>query len=229
MSPVKAKILVIDDEVPIRKFLRISLTAAGYGISEASKGSEALLMLEDAKPDLIILDLGLPDVDGQELITAIRSRCQAPVIVLSVRGEEHEKVAALDAGANDYVTKPFAVGELLARVRASLRSAMEPGGLESRMEINSLSLDSEGHQVRLDDQIIKLTPREFALLEFLMRHAGKVLTHRHLLREIWGDTHEDDKHYLRIYIRQLRMKLGDDPVKPKFIANEPGIGYRFIR
>lgn len=228
MSSLKAEILIIDDEVPIRKFLSISLTAAGYAISEAINGADALSMLKDSGPDLIILDLGLPDVDGQALIPAMRSRTQAPIIVLSVRGEEYEKVAALDSGANDYVTKPFAVGELLARVRAALRSTLEPSVGESRIEVNGLSLDSEAHQIRLDGKPVKLTPREFALLEFMMRHVGKVLTHRILLREVWGETHEKDTHYLRIYIRQLRIKFGDDPLNPRFIANEPGIGYRFI-
>lgn len=228
MSPEKYRILVVDDEVPIRKFLSISLNAAGYAVSEASNGAAALSMIEGALPDLIILDLGLPDVDGQALISAIRSRAQAPIIVLSVRGEEQEKVVALDSGANDYVTKPFAVGELLARVRASLRSTIEPITAESTIEVNGLVLDTEAHQTRLDGKHVKLTPREFTLLAFLMRHSGKVLTHRLLLREVWGETHEQDTHYLRIYIRQLRLKLGDDPMNPRFIANEPGVGYRFI-
>lgn len=218
--------LVVDDEAPIRKFLRISLTAAGYEICEAADAAGALQMLDSAMPELVILDLGLPDADGQDVISAIRARSQIPIIVLSVRGSERDKVAALDAGANDFVTKPFAVGELLARIRAARRAAGEVAPVSGPLEIDGLVLDREAHHVTIDGNPVKLTPREFSLLELLMRHPGKVLTHTSLLREVWGPAHVEDAHYLRIYVGQLRKKLGDDPASPRFIVNEPGVGYR---
>lgn len=226
MSATGPRVLVVDDEAPIRKFLRISLTAAGYRIAEAGSAAEALRSIEDSDADLIVLDLGLPDADGKDLIAAMRARSQVPILVLSVRGDEQEKVAALDAGANDFVTKPFGVGELLARIRAALRSVGEPPPLPGPLEIDGLSLDPDSHRVAVDGQPVRLTPREFALLEQLMRHPGKVMTHTALLREVWGPAHQEDTHYLRIYIGQLRKKLGDDPAAPRFIANEPGVGYR---
>lgn len=226
MSATGPSVLVVDDEAPIRKFLRISLTAAGYRIEEASSAAEALHSMEQSDPDLIVLDLGLPDADGKELIAAMRARSQVPILVLSVRGDEQEKVAALDAGANDFVTKPFGVGELLARIRAALRSAGEALVAPGPLKVGGLSLDPDSHRVSVDGRPVRLTPREFALLELLMRHPGKVLTHAALLREVWGPEHQEDTHYLRIYIGQLRKKLGDDPAAPRFIANEPGIGYR---
>lgn len=226
MSTARPKILVVDDEAPIRKFLHISLEAAGYQIIETENGAGALRLLEAETPDLLILDLGLPDEDGQEIIVAIRARSMVPIIVLSVRNAETEKIRALDAGANDFVSKPFATGELLARVRAILRFVSDAPGTTGMLECGPLRVDLEGHRVSLNDETVKLTPREYDLLVLLMRHPGKVLTHATLLREIWGDTHEADTHYLRIYVRQLRKKLGDDPLSPRFIVNEPGVGYR---
>lgn len=226
MSAGGTTVLVVDDEAPIRKFLRISLTAAGYAIREAGNAAEALRSLEEVPLDLVILDLGLPDEDGQDVIAAIRARSQTPIIVLSVRGSERDKVAALDAGANDFVTKPFAVGELLARIRAALRSAGEVATPAGRLEVDGLVLDPAAHRVTVDGKAVRLTPREFALLELLMRHPGKVLTHATLMREVWGPAHLEDTHYLRIYVGQLRRKLGDDPASPRFIVNEPGVGYR---
>lgn len=228
MTGAGAKILVVDDEAPIRKFLRISLAAAGYQVAEAASAAAALEALERSAPDLVVLDLGLSDADGQEAIPAIRAGSQAPIIVLSVRGSEAEKVRALDSGANDFVTKPFAVGELLARIRAALRSAGDQAQHTGVLAVGGLVMDSERHRVSVDGKPVKLTPREFELLELLMRHAGKVLTHKSLLREVWGPLHEEDTHYLRIYVRQLRQKLGDDPVNPRFIANEAGVGYRLL-
>jgi two-component system, OmpR family, KDP operon response regulator KdpE len=226
MTGETAKILVVDDEAPIRKFLRITLTAAGYEVVETASASACLAAIERDVPDLAILDLGLPDADGQELIQAIRARSAVPIIVLSVRRGETDKVVALDAGANDFVTKPFAVGELLARIRAALRTTGEAATREGPLEVGALRLDPERHSVTVGGRAVKLTPREFAFLELLMRHAGKVLTHKTILEQVWGPAHREDTQYLRVYVRQLRRKLGDDPVNPRFITNEPGVGYR---
>lgn len=226
MSTARPRILVVDDEAPIRKFLHISLEAAGYQVLEGGSAADALRLLEAETPDLLILDLGLPDDDGQEVIGAIRARSTVPIIVLSVRSEEREKIRALDSGANDFVTKPFATGELLARVRAILRFVSDAPGNTGVLECGALCMDLDAHRVMLNGEAVKLTPREFDLLALLMRHPGRVHTHASLLREIWGGTHEADTHYLRIYVRQLRKKLGDDPLSPRFIVNEPGIGYR---
>lgn len=228
MTDVRKKVLVVDDEAPIRKFLRISLTTAGYDVIEAANAAAALEAIERDRPSLALLDLGLPDEDGQDLIPAIRARSALPIIVLSVRGGENEKIRALDAGANDFVGKPFAVGELLARFRAALRSASEPAAGRGPLQVGDLRIDPERHSVTVEGRAVKLTPREFALLELLMRHPGKVLTHKQLLEEVWGPAHREDTHYLRIYVRQLRQKLGDDLVRPRFIVNEPGVGYRLL-
>jgi two-component system, OmpR family, KDP operon response regulator KdpE len=222
------RVLVVDDEAPIRKFLRISLTAEHFDVIEAADGTEALRAIGRKEPDIVILDLGLPDVEGEDLILAIRAVSQAPIIVLSIRAAEQQKIAAFHAGASDYVTKPFSLGELTARIRALLRDRRAGDRIASVLEGGGIRIDTARHQVLLNGAEIKLTRREFDLLALLISHSGRIVTHRQLLRELWGKGHEDDTQYLRVYVGQLRQKLGDDPAEPRFIANEPGIGYRFI-
>jgi two-component system, OmpR family, KDP operon response regulator KdpE len=224
-----ACILVIDDEPQIRKFLRISLNAYGYKVIEAAHGQDGIRKSATESPDLVILDLGLPDLDGQEVIARIREWSKVPIVILSVRAAEGEKVAALDQGADDYVTKPFGIHELLARVRAVLRARRQDGkSPPAVMTIGDLSIDIPRRRVRVAGVEIKLSRKEFALLRLLARHAGRIVTHQHLLREVWGPAHEHETHYLRIYIGHLRQKLGDDPADPRYISNEPGVGYRLL-
>ncbi len=222
------RILVVDDEAQIRKFLRIALEAHDLAVSEAATAAEGIAHCATDAPDLVILDLGLPDSDGKAVVGRIREWSQVPILVLSVRQAESEKVAALDAGANDYVVKPFGMPELLARVRALLRTGS--GGEEAAAEVavGELTVDFARHEVRLSGEPVKLTRREFDLLGVLARHAGRIVTHGQLLREIWGKAHENDTQYLRVFVSQLRHKLGDDPADPRFILNEPGVGYRMI-
>jgi len=227
MSATGRRILVVDDEPQIRKFLRISLGAHGFEVIEAVGAAEGLARCARESPDLMVLDLGLPDYDGLKLVGEIRQLSEAPIIVLSVRAGERDKVQALDAGANDYVTKPFNINELVARVRAALR-VKSSGTAQSVYKQGPLTLDLARRRVTLDGAPLSLSKREYELLALLVRHAGMVLTHRQLLREIWGAEHETDVQYLRVYVGQLRQKLGDDPSAPKFIANEQGVGYRFI-
>jgi two-component system, OmpR family, KDP operon response regulator KdpE len=224
-----ARILVVDDEPQIRKFLRISLTAHGYEVIEAARGEEGVARCATEQPDLVILDLGLPDLDGQQAITRIREWSRVPIIVLSVRTAEREKVAALDRGADDYVTKPFGIHELLARVRAVLRNRAQDGA-EPRpvLTVGELTIDVPRRRVQVGADEVKLSRKEFALLRMLAQHAGRILTHQQLLREVWGPAHEKETHYLRIYIGHLRQKLGDDPTRPRYISNEPGVGYRLL-
>jgi len=226
MSAVGRRILIVDDEIHIRRFLRISLQSHGYEVIEAVTGREALDAIVRSRPDLVILDLGLPDFDGREVIAGVRALSQVPVIVLSVRAGEDEKVAALDLGANDYVVKPFGIEELLARVRAGLRAPAGYAGGDDTIAVGALSLDLARHQVTVEGVPVRLTRKEFEILALLARHAGRIVTHAHILREVWGKAHEQDTHYLRVYIGQLRQKLGDDPQAPCFIENEPGVGYR---
>jgi two-component system KDP operon response regulator KdpE len=224
-----ARILVVDDEPQIRKFLRISLGAYGYEVIEAARGEEGIGKCATESPDLVILDLGLPDLDGQQVIARIREWSKMPIIVLSVRAAEAEKVAALDAGAEDYVTKPFGIHELLARVRAVLRSRRHEGGpAPAAVTIGELAIDLARHRVRLAGAEVRLSRKEFALLRLLALNAGRIVTHQQLLREVWGPAHEHETHYLRIYIGHLRQKLGDDPADPRYISNEPGVGYRLL-
>jgi two-component system, OmpR family, KDP operon response regulator KdpE len=227
-GPGIARVLVIDDEPQIRRFLRISLQAHGYEVLEAVRGEDGIQQCALTRPDLVILDLGLPDGDGQQVIARLREWSKVPIIVLSVRAGEAEKVAALDRGADDYVTKPFGVAELLARVRAALRSRRPEGEQPAVIRSGDLSIDIARRRVRLTDQEIKLSRKEFALLRLLAQHAGRIVTHQHLLREIWGPAHEHETHYLRIYVGHLRQKLGDDPADPRYISNEPGVGYRLL-
>ena len=224
MSAAPPRVLVVDDEPPIRKLLRMGLSAHGYQVTEATNGKNALELLGKS-PDIIILDLGLPDIQGHDLLRMIRGRDEAvPVIVLSSRGDEAGKVQALDLGADDYVTKPFGMDELLARMRAALRHQLQTHGERPIFRVGDLSVDLVRRIVKVRDTMVKLSPKEYDLLRVLVQHAGKVLTHKFLLTELWDDL--SDAQYLRVYVRQLRQKLEDDPEKPKYIHTETGIGYR---
>jgi two-component system, OmpR family, KDP operon response regulator KdpE len=222
-------VLVIEDEPPIRRFLRPSLASQGYRVVEAETGEDGLLQAATRQPDLVVLDLGLPDLDGLEVIRRLREWATVPIIVLSARGGETDKVAALDAGADDYVAKPFAVGELLARARVALRHSVqgrEPG--ESTFTLRHLRVDLGRRRVWLGDVEVRLTPIEYRLLAVLVRHAGKVLTHRQLLQEVWGPGQVEQTHYLRVYMANLRRKLEADPARPQLLRTEPGVGYRLL-
>ncbi|AYN93333.1 response regulator [Pseudomonas sp. LTJR-52] len=219
-------ILIVDDEPQIRKFLRISLTAQTYRVIEAATGAEGLAKTALERPDLVVLDLGLPDEDGQTVLKEIREWSSVPVLILSVRADEQEKVRALDAGANDYVTKPFGIQEFLARVRALLRQGSMQPQTESALTLGALKVDFAFRRVTVQDDDIALTRKEYAVLEHLARHLGRVVTQQHLLREIWGPSHVEDTHYLRVVVGHLRQKLGDDPAAPQYIITEPGVGYR---
>lgn len=223
----KARILVVDDEAQIRKFLRISLLANGYGVVEASRGEDALQKLADDAIDLVILDLGLPTIDGQTVIRRIREWSNVPILVLSVRSDEVDKVEALDHGANDYVTKPFGIAELIARLRVLLRNR-NTGPDPATYDAGGLQVDFALRRVTVDGEEVHLTRKEYDLLRMLCRETGKVLTHETLLRATWGDAHAAETHYLRVHIGRLRQKLGDDPASPRFITTEPGVGYRLI-
>lgn len=220
-------ILVIEDEPPIRKFLRATLIAHGYRVDEASTGKEGLIHAGMQPPQAVILDLGLPDTDGLDVLRQLRTWTSIPVIVLSARGGESDKVAALDAGADDYLTKPFGVGELTARIRVALRHASSTAStLEHVFEIGDVSVDLARRVVTKAGVEVKLTPTEYNLLAMLVKHAGKVLTHKQLLVEVWGPPHANDVQYLRVYMQQLRHKLEDDPTQPRWLLTESGVGYR---
>jgi two-component system KDP operon response regulator KdpE len=226
VSDLPIRVRVVDDEPQIRRFLRASLVARGYTLIEAGNGQEALLRAASDRPDIIILDLGLPDLDGMEVIRRVREWSDVPIIVLSVRGGEPDKIGALDAGADDYVTKPFGMGELMARIRASLRNRLRKETDEPIFRSGGLVVDLAKRVVSLDGREIRLTPTEYELLRVLVIHAGKVVTHQHLLREVWGPADVDQTHYLRVYIGQLRQKIETDPAQPQHILTEPGVGYR---
>ncbi len=219
-------VLVVDDEPPIRRFLRTSLTAVGHRVVTAENGAEALAALGSEKPDLIILDLGLPDRSGFEVITEIRKHSPVPIIVLSARNDERSKVEALDLEADDYIGKPFGMAELTARLRAALRHAFQAQGELPMFVSGDLSVDLVRRHVTRGGREVKLSPKEFELLRHLVTHAGKVMTHRHLLREVWGPAHGEDVQYLRVFIRGLRQKLEPDPTRPTHILTELGVGYR---
>ena len=221
-------ILVIDDEAQIRKFLRISLIAQGYKVLEAGNGREGLAQAALNKPDLLVLDLGLPDMDGQAVLRELREWSQVPVLVLSVRAGESEKVLALDGGANDYVTKPFGIQEFLARIRALLRQAPAGVAQESALELGPLTIDLGFRRVLLEGVEVALTRKEYAVLALLARHPGRVITQQQLLKDIWGPSHVENSHYLRIVVGHLRQKLSDDPTRPRFIVTEAGVGYRLL-
>src|SRR6201997_796505 len=219
-------VLVVDDEPPIRRFLRTSLGASGYSVIEAEDAAGGLRSLAVEKPDLVVLDLGLPDKSGLELIAEIRKTSTVPILVLSARHDERSKVEALDLGADDYISKPFGMAELTARLRASLRHAFQAQGELPVFASGDLAVDLVRRQVTRAGREVKLSPKEFDLLTHLVTHAGKVLTHRHLLREVWGPAHSDDVQYLRVFIRGLRHKLEPDPTRPTHILTELGVGYR---
>ena len=219
-------VLVVDDEPPIRRFLRTSLAASGYRVIEAEDAAGGLRSLAAEKPDLVILDLGLPDRSGIELICEIRRTSTVPILVLSARHDERSKVEALDLGADDYLSKPFGMDELMARLRAALRHAFQAQGELPVFVSGDLSVDLVRRHVTRGGQEIKLSPKEFDLLRHLVTHAGKVLTHRHLLREVWGPAQADEVQYLRVFIRGLRQKLEPDPTRPTHILTELGVGYR---
>jgi two-component system, OmpR family, KDP operon response regulator KdpE len=221
-----ARVLVIDDEQGIRRFLRTSLTTQGYEMYEASTGQEGLQSVPIVRPDLIILDFGLPDLDGVDVTRSLREWTQTPILILSVREQESDKVAALDAGADDYLTKPFGVGELLARIRAALRRTnnTDTGAV---FATGDLQVDLARRIVQLNSEKVQLTPTEYDLLKVLVRHADRVLTHRQVIREVWGGAcYEDEMHLLRVNISNLRRKLETDPARPHYILTEPGVGYR---
>jgi len=224
--PDKEIILIIDDEVQIRRLLEITLSANEYGISEASNGKEGLIAAATHHPSLIILDLGLPDVDGQQVLVKLREWYSRPIIVLSVRNSEDEIIMALDHGANDYITKPFKSGELLARIRAALRYS-EVKEDDAIIEAGSLSIDLVNHLVKRKKEILKLTSTEYALLCLLAKNQGRVLTHQFILKEIWGFSYINQTQYLRVFIAQIRKKIEEDPSKPRLIITESGRGYRF--
>jgi len=228
-APTGQRILVAEDEAPLRDFVSRNLRARGYIVSEAGNGLEALAIWERESPQLAVLDIMMPRMDGLEVCRRIRERSNAPIIALTALDAEADKVAALDLGVDDYLTKPFGVEELLARVRAAMRRSQwsaEPSAADVR-QYGPLTIDLEGHNVRRDDVEIRLTPTEFALLAQLVMHAGKVLTHRQLLQRVWGPEYGAEAEYLRVYVQRLRRKLESEPTNPRYILTEPGVGYRF--
>ena len=222
------RILVIDDEPQIRRFLRISLSSQGYEIIEAPTGQEGIAAVATESPQLVVLDLGLPDMDGQDVLKELRMFYQGPVIVLSVRASETEKVEALDNGANDYVVKPFGVKEFLARIRNVLRTMSDIEPALSVYDDGYLKVDVAQRRVTIEGEQQHLSKKEFDLLHKLMLHPGRVVTQQQLLKELWGPAHAEDTHYLRVFIAKLRSKLGDDSAEPRYIETEPGVGYRFL-
>jgi len=232
-------VLVIEDEEPIRRFLRATLEAKGFRVRESGGARDGTLQAVTQRPDLILLDLGLPDGDGLHVTRSVRKESSVPIIVLSARGQESDKVAALDAGADDYLTKPFGVGELLARIRVAMRHSALAGGrqgesapYEAAADGRSLRIDLIARIVHIVDadgkREVRLTPTEFKLLAFLVKHSGKVLTHQMILKEVWGPQHQADVQYLRVYAGELRKKLEADPAQPRFLLTEPGVGYRLV-
>ena len=229
MNPTAPRVLVIDDEAQIRRFLDIGLRAEGYQVILAATGEEGLGLAATQSPDLVILDIGLPDREGHDVLRELRQWSEVPVLMLSVRDAETEKVKALDHGANDYVTKPFGIQELMARLRVLLRQSAKGGQAEVsvRYDDGTLSVDLARREVILDGSIVSLTRKEFAVLSLLVRHPGRVVSQQQILRDVWGATHTQDTHYLRIVMGKLRQKLGDDPATPRWLKTEPGVGYRF--
>jgi len=223
-------ILIVEDEPPLQKFLRLTLATQQYNVLEAIRGEDGLKLAATSKPDVVIIDLGLPDMDGEQVTRRIREWSAVPIIIISARGKEQDKVAALDAGADDYLTKPFSVGELLARLRVAFRhaSAANPQTGEPIFQVGGLRVDLSRREVTVDGKSIHLTPNEFRLMSVLVKNAGKVLTHRQLLREVWGPESNEETHYLRVYMNQLRQKLETDSARPQYILTESGVGYRLI-
>lgn len=228
MTSLAKKILVIDDEPQIRKFLRISLGANGYQVLEAENSAQGLLAAKGQDPDLIILDLGLPDLDGQEFITLVRQFSDRPIIVLSIRSQELDKVEALERGANDYVVKPFGVAELIARVRAVLRPRT-PKDAVDLLQLGAVMIDLDRRVVTRSGEEVRFSKKEWDLLTLFAHHPDHVLTHKNILKDVWGPAHVEDTAYLRVYVNQLRQKLEEDPSQPRLIVTEPGVGYRLKR
>ena len=226
VSPPSPVVVLIEDEPQIRRFLRATLGSSGYRLHEATSGEDGLVEAATRQPDVVILDLGLPDIDGLQVIRRLREWSTVPIIVLSARGQEGDKVAALDAGADDYVSKPFAVGELLARLRVALRHAAVGESGEPNFTVAGLRVDQVKRLVQMDGKDIHLTPIEYRLLTTLVRHAGRVVSQRQLLKDVWGPAHTDQAHYLRVYMGTLRRKLEQDPARPRYLLTEPGVGYR---
>lgn len=228
MTDVPIRILLIEDEPQMQKFLRTSLAAEGYRVVDAAKGQEGLDLARMHNPDLVLLDLGLPDMDGTEVTKGLREWSTKPIIIISARGQEEDKVRALDVGADDYLTKPFGTGELMARIRVALRRTARAGQQKPDpiLTIGGLRLDLDKRQVFVDDVEVHLTPNEYKLFTVLMKNAGKVLTHRQLLKEVWGPAYATQTQYLRVYMVQLRHKLEKDTARPRYLVTEPGIGYR---
>jgi two-component system KDP operon response regulator KdpE len=223
-----ARVLVVDDEPAIHRFLTPALLANDYKVLKADNGSDALRQIAADAPDIVILDLGLPDMDGKDVIARVREWSNVPIIVLSARDREAEKITALDRGADDFVNKPFGVGELMARLRTALRHRMQRNGETPVVSVGGLEIDVPRRRVAWQGSEVSLSPKEFDLLAFLARHAGKVVTHRQILTAVWGPAHEHDTQYLRVYVGQLRQKIEPNPSDPRFILTEPGIGYRLM-
>jgi two-component system KDP operon response regulator KdpE len=226
MSDSRQTILVVDDEPQIRRFLRTSLDVHGYDVLEAAAADEALRLATLGRPDLVVLDLGLPDRDGFEVLKTIRGWSRVPIFILSVHGRELEKVKAFEMGADDYITKPFGMAELLARVKAVLRRRLHEEVPEPVFSVGTLEVDLVRRMVRVDGADVRLSPKQYRLLQILVAHAGKVVTHHHLLKEIWGPAHLDDVQYLRIFVRKLRSRIEADPARPRYLLTELGVGYR---
>jgi two-component system KDP operon response regulator KdpE len=225
MSEEGRRVLVIDDETSIRRYLRAALSAQGFAVYEAANGQEAINAVINDHPDIIILDLGLPDFDGIEVTRRLREWSQTPIIILSVREAEHDKIAALDAGADDYLTKPFGTGELMARMRVVMRRLSSKPD-EPILEVEGLRMDLARRQVTVDENQIALTPTEYEILRLLLQNVGKVITHNQLLRQVWGTAYESEMHILRVNISNLRRKIEPDPARPHYLLTEPGVGYR---
>lgn len=226
MSEPVPSVLVVDDEIQIRRFLRASFELEGFSVSEAANGMEAIRSASTSATDLVILDLALPDYDGSDVLKQLRTWSRVPVIVLSVRSNETEKVRLLELGADDYVVKPFGMAELLARAKAALRRQARGSSGESVVRVDRLKIDLAARAVYLEDERLTLTPKEYRLLQILAQHAGNVTTHQQLLKEVWGQQHLNDTHYLRIFVRKLRQKIEADPNRPRILITELGVGYR---
>lgn len=220
------KVLVIDDELQMRKLLEMALTSYGYTAHLAATGQEGLMLAVSMHPDLVIVDLGLPDMDGKDVVTRLREWSSVPIIVLTAREQEQEKITALDKGADDYVTKPFSMGELMARMRVCLRRFCHSEEQKPVLCCGGISMDLLQHKVLVEGSEVKLTPTEYELLKYMLKNAGKVLTHKQILKAVWGNDYDEDLHYIRIYMRQLRRKIEKDPAQPKYLLTEAGVGYR---
>jgi two-component system, OmpR family, KDP operon response regulator KdpE len=223
-----SRILCVEDDPTLARALGINLRARGYEVDLASSGGQALRIAADRHPDVVVLDLGLPDMDGTDVIAGLRGWSTVPIVVLSARQSSHDKVGALDAGADDYVTKPFAMDELLARLRASLRRARPDSEEPAVVTTPTLTIDLAAKTVKREGEVVRLTPTEWSLLEILVRHSGRLVSQRQLLHEVWGPGYERETHYLRVYVGQLRRKLETDPSRPVLLQTEPGMGYRFV-